>query len=261
VPKPHFIRNLRASQTQAEQRLWYHFRAHRFMGLKFKRQKQLGPYIVDFVCMELKLVVEADGGQHGDETDARRDAWFARNGFTVLRFWNNEVLRQTESALERVREVAMRLGHVDAPALSPGPSPASGRGEQTGGLPESGAECGRAGKRETTESASVGCLGALAEAAATKATDLPSPASGRGEQTGGLPESGAERGRAGKRETPELASVGCLGALAEAATTRATDLPSPASGRGDGGEGRRSPGLPDTESATAWPSRIKKPQP
>ncbi|WP_043366839.1 endonuclease domain-containing protein [Cupriavidus sp. WS] len=150
------MKSLRANQTEAERRLWYHFRAHRFMGLKIRRQSQLGPFIADFVCMELKLVIEADGSQHGDGSDARRDAWFRRNGFTVLRFWNNEVLGQTDAVLERVREVALRLGHVDAPALSPGPSPASGRGEQTVG------SRGRANR--TTSSPS----------------ELPSPARGRG---------------------------------------------------------------------------------
>ncbi|WP_454720645.1 MULTISPECIES: DUF559 domain-containing protein [Cupriavidus] len=147
---------LRANQTEAEQRLWYHFRAHRFMGLKIRRQRQLGPFIADFVCMELKLVIEADGGQHGDVSDASRDAWFKRSGYTVLRFWNNEVLGQTDAVLERVREVALRLGHVDAPALSPDPSPAGGRGEQTVG----------ARKRSSP--------------AKSASRELPSPASGRG---------------------------------------------------------------------------------
>ena len=62
-------KRLRASQTEAEQRLWYYLRAHRFMGLKFKRQKPLGRYIVDFVCHERRLVVEVDGGQHAEQTD------------------------------------------------------------------------------------------------------------------------------------------------------------------------------------------------
>jgi very-short-patch-repair endonuclease len=112
---------LRFNQTEAEQRLWYHLRAGRFMELKFKRQKPIGPFIADFVCMELRLVIEADGGQHGDDKDRRRDTWFEEQGFTVLRFWNHEILGQTEAVLERIRQVAI--------ALSPGPSPASGRGE------------------------------------------------------------------------------------------------------------------------------------
>ena len=112
---------LRTNQTEAEQRLWYYLRAHRFMGLKFKRQKPVGLFIVDFVCLEIKLIIEADGGQHGDDADAKRDAWLKAQGFTVLRFWNNDILGQTDAVLERIRQTVL--------ALSPNPSPASGRGE------------------------------------------------------------------------------------------------------------------------------------
>ena len=113
---------LRTNQTDAEQRLWYHLRAHRFMGLKFKRQKPIGRYIVDFVCMERGIIVELDGGQHAENVaqDQKRDAWLSSQGYTVLRFWNNEVMQQLEGVLEKIRLVA----------LSPGPSPASGRGER-----------------------------------------------------------------------------------------------------------------------------------
>jgi very-short-patch-repair endonuclease len=113
---------MRSHSTEAEQCLWYHLRAQRFMGLKFKRQKPVGPFIVDFICLELGLIVEAAGGQHGDPSDHRRDAWLRERGYTVLHFWNNDVLRNTESVLERVRQVVL--------TLSPGPSPASGRGEK-----------------------------------------------------------------------------------------------------------------------------------
>ena len=95
------------------------------MGLKFKRQKPGGPFIVDFVCLKLGLVVEADGGQHGGQRDRRRDDWLKRQGFTVLHFWDNEVLSQTEAVLERIWQEALALG---AASLSPGPFPASGRG-------------------------------------------------------------------------------------------------------------------------------------
>jgi len=101
------------------------------MGLKFKRQHPIGPYVADFVCIGLKLIVEADGGQHGQVDDIQRDAWLRANGFSVLRFWNNEVLGQMEAVLERIRVMALELGHVEVQALSPCPSPASGRGEQT----------------------------------------------------------------------------------------------------------------------------------
>jgi very-short-patch-repair endonuclease len=113
-------KTLRAHQTEAEQRQWYHLRAHRFMDLKFKRQKPIGSYIVDFVCMERMLIVEIDGGQHSEqlEYDQRRDARLRSQGYTVLRFWNNDVMHQMENVLEQIR-LAVVLE----------PSPASGRGE------------------------------------------------------------------------------------------------------------------------------------
>ena len=111
---------LRTNQTEAEQRLWYHLRAHRFMNLKFKRQTPIGPFIVDFVCREYRLIVEADGGQHGGDDDVRRDAWLKAQGFTVLHFWNHDILQQTDVVLESIRQTLL--------ALSPGPSP-NGRGE------------------------------------------------------------------------------------------------------------------------------------
>jgi very-short-patch-repair endonuclease len=126
---------MRSNPTEAEGRLWYHLRAHRFMGLKFKRQKPVGPFIADFVCLELKLIVEADGGQHGSEADAKRDAWFKGQGFTLLRFWNNEILGQTEAVLERIQQTVIALS-----PSPPAPLPASGRGEQK---PLSPGESGR----------------------------------------------------------------------------------------------------------------------
>lgn len=94
------------------------------MGLKFKRQKPIGRYIVDFVCYSPKLVVELDGGRHADQTvyDDRRDDWLNRQGFVVLRFWNNEVMTQMEAVLEAIGQKVL--------ALSPTPSPAGGRGAE-----------------------------------------------------------------------------------------------------------------------------------
>jgi very-short-patch-repair endonuclease len=118
-------KQLRTGQTETEQRLWYYLRGHRFLDLKFKRQKPLGRYIVDFICHECNLIVELDGGQHQQnaEYDRRRDAWLQAQGYTVLRFWNHQVMQQIDDVLEAIRVAA---------ALSPGPSPASGRGEQDG---------------------------------------------------------------------------------------------------------------------------------
>ena len=103
-------RHLRQHQTEAEQRLWYHLRARRFLGLKFRRQVPLGPYIVDFLCPALKLVIEADGGQHGAAADGRRDHWLRDRGYLVLRFWNHEILQDTEAVLEAVRLAVEELG-------------------------------------------------------------------------------------------------------------------------------------------------------
>ncbi|TDY04009.1 endonuclease domain-containing protein [Thiohalophilus thiocyanatoxydans] len=98
-------KQLRSSQTPAEELLWLYLRAHRFMGLKFKRQKPIGHYIVDFVCHSPKIIIEIDGGQHveQEEYDQRRALVLKQKGFTVLRFWNNEVLKETEPVLEKIR--------------------------------------------------------------------------------------------------------------------------------------------------------------
>ena len=98
-------KSLRSNMTDAEQKLWYHLRASRFMGLKFKRQKPLGPYIIYFVCLEEKLIIELDGGQHAENIayDQKRDAWLRDQGYKVLRFWDNELFNQTESVLEKIR--------------------------------------------------------------------------------------------------------------------------------------------------------------
>ncbi|MFC5697614.1 endonuclease domain-containing protein [Pseudomonas sp. GCM10022186] len=120
--KLEFAKQLRTGQTDAEQRLWQHLRAKRLQGLKFRRQKPLGPYILDFICQERMLVVEVDGGQHLESaSDRARDEWLARRGFRVLRFWNHEVLSQTDAVLEAIWLAAKEAFPGDT--LSPGPSP------------------------------------------------------------------------------------------------------------------------------------------
>ena len=98
-------RLLRSNMTDAEVCLWYHLRAHRFIGLKFKRQKPIGRYIVDFVCLEHFLIIELDGGQHAEHTDGdrERDEYLSRRGYRVLRFWNHQVLAEIEAVLESIR--------------------------------------------------------------------------------------------------------------------------------------------------------------
>ena len=97
---------MRRGATDAERRLWSLVRSGRLSGYKFRRQHPLGPYIVDFICISKRLVIEVDGGQHMDDADndAARSEWLAIQGYRVVRFWNNEVLMQTAAVAERVRQ-------------------------------------------------------------------------------------------------------------------------------------------------------------
>ncbi len=114
--------------TDAERRLWYHLRVHRFAGHKFKRQVPVGSYIVNFACLNRKLIVELDGGQHaGKATDKRRDVWLKMRGFEMLRFWNNDVLKNTDGVLELI---VVTLNKRPSPgALRALPSPRGGEGK------------------------------------------------------------------------------------------------------------------------------------
>lgn len=96
---------LRRMSTDAERLLWRHLRAKQMEGLKFRRQEQIGRFIADFVCYEKMIIVEADGGQHALEVekDEERTLWLNAQGFTVLRFWNHEILTNCEGVLETIR--------------------------------------------------------------------------------------------------------------------------------------------------------------
>jgi len=97
-------RKLRNNLTDAEKFLWYFLRADN-LGVKFRRQAVIGKYIVDFACYEKKLVIEIDGGQHYESSgDKVRDQWLRSQGFTVLRFWNNEVLENREGVVLKIIE-------------------------------------------------------------------------------------------------------------------------------------------------------------
>ena len=97
-------RNLRRNQTRAERLLWRHLRNRHLDGYRFRRQEVIGPYIVDFVCLEHKLIIELDGGQHVDaaEADTVRTQQLVAYGYRVIRFWNDEVLTRTDDVLERI---------------------------------------------------------------------------------------------------------------------------------------------------------------
>ena len=104
--KTGFARQLRHDMTEAEQRLWFHLRRKQCAGLRFRRQHPFGRYVLDFVCIEHRLIIEVDGSQHGDERDVRRDAWLESSGFRIVRLWNNDVMHRMDDALAAILAVA-----------------------------------------------------------------------------------------------------------------------------------------------------------
>lgn len=121
LPHRAHARTMRRVSTDAERKFWWQVRDRRFCGYKFKRQFLVGRYIVDFVCVEAKLVVELDGSQHADQLayDELRDAYLKRRGFRVLRFWNTEFLTNKDGVLEAL------LCQLESPP-HPGPLPQQG---------------------------------------------------------------------------------------------------------------------------------------
>lgn len=94
--------SLRKNQTDAETKLWCRLRNRGLSGYKFRRQVPVGRYIADFVCMEMRLIVELDGGQHAEQVtyDQEREAYLRSEGYVVVRYWNNEVLGNLDGVLE-----------------------------------------------------------------------------------------------------------------------------------------------------------------
>jgi len=119
----HFAKAMRGSATEAEAALWKRLRAGRLLGFKFKRQRPIENYIVDFVCFEQKVIVEVDGGQHADpplaDADAERTRWLEGKGYRVLRFWNDDALTRTDDVLEAI---------ITALRANPSPQPLSRKG-------------------------------------------------------------------------------------------------------------------------------------
>ena len=124
LPLCTFAKYLRKNQTDAEQKLRRHLRSRQLNGMKFRRQHPLGPYIVDFCCMERKLVIELDGSQHLSQqiADRRRTEYINQLGYRVLRFWDHEALVETEVVLEQI------LASVEDPHPNPLPL---GRGKSS----------------------------------------------------------------------------------------------------------------------------------
>jgi very-short-patch-repair endonuclease len=123
---------LRAKATDAEIKLWQVLRSRRLASMKFRRQVPIGPWIVDFVSFEQRLIVEADGSQHAEsENDKRRDYDLSERGFRVLRFWNNDVLMRPRSVMEMIVDVvAQSPSPVCAPSGAQPPSPTRGAGSK-----------------------------------------------------------------------------------------------------------------------------------
>ncbi len=117
-------KTLRANATNAEQTLWACLSNRQMEGYKFRRQQPLGPYIVDFVNLEKRIIIELDGGQHAEEGNANkdriRDVWLIEQGFKVLRFWGHEIFENKEGVLDSIR--------LELIAPSPNPS-REGRGK------------------------------------------------------------------------------------------------------------------------------------
>ncbi|MEO0091652.1 MAG: DUF559 domain-containing protein [candidate division WOR-3 bacterium] len=104
-----FAKHLRRNMTDAERKLWSRIRNNQ-LGTKFKRQEPIGKYIADFVCYEKRIIIELDGSQHiNSQRDKIRDDWFAKQGFRVLRYWDNEVLNNIEGVLIDIKEHISQL--------------------------------------------------------------------------------------------------------------------------------------------------------
>ena len=115
-------RQLRKNPTDAERLLWQKLRFWQVDGRKFRRQQPLGGYIVDFVCLERRLIVELDGGQHADRNayDKKRDDWLRSQGFVILRFWNHDVLNNIDGVMDQILDSLKNTPYLK-------PSPQGGR--------------------------------------------------------------------------------------------------------------------------------------
>lgn len=105
VPPVHrrFARNMRTDATKAENLLWQALRGKQLEGLKFRRQTPVDGYIVDFVCFEVRLIIEVDGGQHSESAaDMIRDVHFEKAGFKTLRFWNDEIEHHLDAVCHKI---------------------------------------------------------------------------------------------------------------------------------------------------------------
>ncbi len=117
---------MRRKATDAEQALWLQLRGRRLDGHKFRRQWTIWPYVADFCCLEAKLIVEVDGGQHSEEADAARTVALKSQGFRIIRFWNNDVLESMDGVLGVLLEALGGERKEEDP--HPSPLPQAGEG-------------------------------------------------------------------------------------------------------------------------------------
>lgn len=105
-----YQKTLRTHPTEAEQYLWHYLRNRKFHGFKFRRQQVIQNYIVDFVCFEKNLVIEVDGSQHYDQKvyDENRSKNLNKEGFQVIRFWNNDIVENIESVLSSLYDILIK---------------------------------------------------------------------------------------------------------------------------------------------------------
>jgi very-short-patch-repair endonuclease len=126
-------RKLRRDMTDAERLLWAQLRGHRLTDLHFRRQVPLGPFIVDFVAHEPKVVVELDGSHHAEHahalSDVARDAWLVQQGYLVLRFWNHEIFTELEVVKATIYARCVERLPANHPLNSPPSQPSPTRGE------------------------------------------------------------------------------------------------------------------------------------
>lgn len=126
-------RRLRKDMTEAEKKLWWKLRRDQMIGLNFRRQHPIGPFVLDFYCPSIQLAVELDGGQHNFRSaqinDERRTHWLNSNGVTVLRFWNNDVMGNLDGVLHEIMRISESLVlRQQTPSLT---LPLSGGGKES----------------------------------------------------------------------------------------------------------------------------------
>lgn len=114
-------RKLRRSATDVERKLWHRIRDKQIEDFRFRRQRPIGKFIVDFICIDARLIVELDGGQHAENAlgDSKRTEFLESLGYKVVRFWNNEVIENMEGVLERLREELLTTRLLTPPSALP----------------------------------------------------------------------------------------------------------------------------------------------